>query len=347
MHNLELNLKKPELKDIWIELSKSCNHKCNYCFQSTEKGIDNNPNNLTEEQYLNILHQAIQMSINEVGIPGAGEPFHPQNIKLLFKILELNVNHNIHTTIFTHLDFFNEELIQKLNTYGDKITILAKFNSLKHELQDWFDGVKGYGKKRDEVLQLLYKYNFNDNKRLGFVTSVMTKNYDEMPDILRYCRKNNVIPDIDVLLPCGRGKDNPLNPSDDEIRNMYKKLSKIDKKEFGKKWEPTCSYLGEYSCNRYNHHLYIDKEGNVRPCLGAYGVKLGNINTKPLKEMWNSREMRVIQQRMYDGKCTECKKFETKKCNSCLGRFVKNLNNKDLINTGYVHTIGCWGFQEK
>ena len=94
---------------------------------------------------------------------------------------------------------------------------------------------------------------------------------------------------------------------------MYELLSKIDNEEFGKKWEPTCSYPGEYSCNRYNHHLYIDKEGEVRPCLGALNVSLGNIKNKSLKEMWDSKEMQLIRSRNYDGKCLDCGKFQSKK----------------------------------
>jgi len=252
----------------------------------------------------------------------------------------------MHTTIFTHLGFLNEELIKKLNKYGDNITLLAKFNSFKPEVQDEFDNVPGYTKKREEILNLLFKYKFNDKKRLGFVTSIMTINYDEIPKIFRYCRKNNIIPDIDNLLPRGRGCKSPFNPSNKKLKTMYELLSKIDKKEFKKIWENYSSYVGEHSCNRYCHHLFITKTGDVHPCIGSSNVLLGNIKNKSLKEMWNSQEMKIIRTRAYDGKCVECKLFIEGKCHSCLGRYTKNLNNQNLKETGKVHTTGCFGFKE-
>ena len=344
MHNLDLKLKQPELKDIWIEVGQSCDHRCKNCFESTEKGIDKNPKNLKIGEIINTIDQAIKMGINEVGIPGAGEPFHPENIDTTLKIIEHDFKFGIHTTIFTHIGFFNEELIKNLNKYGDKLTLLVKFNSFKPEVQDSFDEIKGYTIKRKKILDLLFKYKFNDGKRLGFVTSIMTINYDEIPEIFRFCRKNNLIIDIDNLLPKGRGKKSKYNISDKKMKVMYNLLSDIDKSEFKRKWEPTCSYIGEYSCNRYCHHLFIDKTGNVYPCIGSRNVLLGNVKNKKLIDMWNSSEMKIIRGRCYDGKCYDCKLFIDNKCNSCLGRYTQNLDNSDLLKTRKVHTTGCFAY---
>ncbi len=347
MHNLDLKLKKSKLKDIWIEVGQSCDHRCKNCFESTEKGIDKDPENLTEKQILNTINQAIEMGINEVGIPGAGEPFHPENQNITLKIIQYNHQKNIHTTVFTHLGFLNEELIRKLNEYGDKLTLLAKFNSFKPDVQDTFDNAPGYTKKREEILKLLFKYKFNDGKRLGFVTSVMTINIDEIPEIFRYCRKNNIIVDIDNLLPRGRGIKSPFNPSNKKLKEVYEILSKIDKEEFfNKEWEPTCSYVGAYSCNRYCHHLYITKKGNVHPCIGSFNVLLGNIKNEKLKDIWNKREMKLIRTKCYDGKCLQCDLFIKGLCNSCLGRYTENLTNDNLLKTGKIHTSGCWVFKQ-
>lgn len=346
MHNLDLKLNESQLKDIWIEVSQSCNHRCRNCFEATEKGMDNSPDNLTDEQLLDTINQAIGMGANEIGIPGAGEPFHPKNINTIFKIIKNNHAKDVHTTIFTHLEFFDEELVKKLDKYGGKVTLLAKFNSFKNEVQDWFDNVEGYGEKRDKVLKLLFKYKFNDGKRLGLVTSVMTFNYDEIPEIFRYCRKNNIVVDMDPLLPRGRGINNPFNPTSEKLKAMYQLLSKIDKEEFNGNWEPTCNYVGPLACNRYKHHLYITKTGTCHPCIGSIHVLLGNVKSKKLKEVWNSSEMKIIKARNYDGKCLNCALFIKGKCNSCLGRYTENLNNDDLQKTGKVHTIGCWAFTE-
>ena len=127
---------------------------------------------------------------------------------------------------------------------------------------------------------------------------------------------------------------------------MYKTLSKLDLEEFGKKWEPTGAYIGENSCNRYCHHLFITKTGEVHPCIGSKEVNLGNIKNKRLEEMWNSPEMKIIRERKYEGKCIKCRLFIENKCNSCLGRYTKNLNNNYLNKTGKVYTTGCFGFKK-
>lgn len=344
MHNLDLKLKHPALKDIWLMLGQSCDHRCKNCFESTKQGLDNDPDNLSDEQLIRVIDEAIAMGINEVGIPGAGEPFHPKNIKTLFKIIEHNYKKGIHTTIFTHTGFFNEEIVKRLDKYGDKITLLVKFNSFKPKVQDGFDNAPGYTKRREKNLGLLFKYGFNDGKRLGFVTSIMTINYDELPDILRYARKNNIIVDIDNILPRGRGCNSPYRPSDEKLKKIFQKLSKIDFQEFGIRWTPNATYIGEFSCNRYNHSLFINKKGDVNPCIGSSNIKLGNVLDKSLKSIWNTPEMKIISEEKYDGKCTSCKLFIDEKCHSCLGRYTKNLNNKNLLKTCKVHTIGCFGY---
>ncbi|MFC1723971.1 radical SAM protein [Nanoarchaeota archaeon] len=347
MHNLDLNLKESQLKDIWIEVSQSCDHRCRNCFEGTEKGIDNDPENLSDDQLLNTINQAISMGATEIGIPGAGEPFHPKNIDTIFKVIENNFAKGVHTTIFTHLGFFDEELVKKLDKFGDKITLLAKFNSFKPEVQDWFDDVKGYGKKRDKILKLLFKYSFNDGKRLGLVTSIMTFNYDEIPKIFRFCRENKILVDMDPLLPRGRGINNPLSPSPEKLKEMYHQLSKIDKEEFDNSWTPTCNYIGPYACDRYKHHMYVTKTGTCHPCIGSTPILLGNVKDKKLKELWDSPEMKIIRSKKYNGKCLDCTLFIKGKCNSCLGRYTENLNNENLTKTGKVHTVGCWGFIKK
>ena len=89
--------------------------------------------------------------------------------------------------------------------------------------------------------------------------------------------------------------------------------------------------------------MFINKTGEVHPCIGSRGVFLGNVKEKSLGDMWNSPEMKLIRARAYDGKCSTCNLFVEGKCNSCLGRYTKDLTNQDLLSTEKVHTTGCFG----
>jgi radical SAM protein with 4Fe4S-binding SPASM domain len=146
-----------------------------------------------------------------------------------------------------------------------------------------------------------------------------------------------------------------------EIEKKLEALQKIDKEEYGVEWELSQSYIGT-ACDRYSYHMYIDQYGEIRPCIGAMDVKLGNVKTgnNSLEKAWNSKEMQIIRARNYKGKCMNCTNFTEPeeqrtnmagtikyKCNSCLGRRTKNLTNEFLLNKGYVFTIGCWNHRPK
>lgn len=54
------------------------------------------------------------MGVEDVGIPGAGEPLLPRNRKLTFKILEKCKDLGFYVTLFTTGEFINEEIANRL-----------------------------------------------------------------------------------------------------------------------------------------------------------------------------------------------------------------------------------------
>jgi hypothetical protein len=116
--------------------------------------------------------------------------------------------------------------------------------------------------------------------------------------------------------------------------------------------------------------MYINQYGDIRPCIGAMDVNLGNIREgTTLEQAWDTPEMQIIRSRNYKGKCgDECANFAEideertaeagtikHKCNSCLGRRTGTqiidgkeksiLTNKYLLEKGCVPTVGCWNFR--
>jgi MoaA/NifB/PqqE/SkfB family radical SAM enzyme len=223
--------------------------------------------------------------------------------------------------------------------------------------------IVGYGNARNRAIEILRAKGFNDREkslakygrksRMALVTSIMTtedgglSNIDEIEEIHRFCRENNIIFDCDSVLKRGRGSACELCSSDEQIKKVQLQLQRIDREKYDEVWEISQSYIGTI-CDRYMHHLYVNQYGDVRPCIGAMDVVLGNIHVDTLETAWNSREMRIIRERKYSGKCgDECANFAEGKCNSCLGRRTKELTNESLIKQGSVETIGCWNFKQK
>ena len=344
-----------ELRSMWIEIPGWCDLFCSYCFASTRK-IDRDPNNLTIEEYQKLIHAFSEMKGKDIGIPGSGEPFHKDeqmgvsNCDLTLEILECCKEHGICLTIFTTGHWIDKKLAERLLNYD--VVLLVKYNSMNPAVQNQLVGSPhklDYAKERDHALLQLMALGFNEpafNKksRLGLVTSVMNANKDELPELLRFARRHNLIFDCDTILERGRGKsfdDQGGSPSDSEMLEVFKRLQQIDAEEFGNRWDIARSYIGT-CCDRFRHHLYISKTGNVHPCVGATSVDLGNIRTSSLSECWNNPVMKTIRNHQYVGKCSECLNFIEEKCYSCLGRCTENLNSDHILRDGCVRTIGCW-----
>lgn len=353
------------LQSLWIELPGKCNLACSYCYACGGEKLDKS-RLLTWAQYDSILTQAKAIGVDSIGIPGAGEPLLPKkngNIKLTMRFLRRCNELGFFVTLFTTGQFITKKLAQEL--YNLPVEIMLKGNSLDPETQDEFVSNPetgqirtGYGEARNKAIDILINAGFTNEEecqkrynrptRLALVTSIMTSeddgpsNYNEMANILRRCRKDNIIFDCDSLLKRGRGANCSLCTADQEIKAKLLELQEVDAREYNRHWELSQSYVGTV-CDRYMHHLYINQYGEIRPCIGAMDVNLGNIKESTLKEAWTSREMTIIRNRQYGGVCgTDCQNFAEGKCNSCLGRRSTNLTNKFLTKKGFVDTIGCW-----
>jgi MoaA/NifB/PqqE/SkfB family radical SAM enzyme len=353
-----------KLQSVWIELPGYCNLACSYCYACGGEKLEVE-RLLSWDDYCRLLVEAKNLGIDSVGVPGAGEPFIPSNRDLAMKFLYKCQEFGMFVTIFSTGEFISEELAEEL--FNLPVEIMIKGNTLKPELQDRFVSdpsrsrkIAGYGEKRNRAIEILMRQGFNNKEkcqsrfgrpsRMALVTSIMTSehgeisNLSEIADILRFCRRNNIIFDCDTVLKRGRGASCDLCTSDQELKGKLLELQIIDREEFGNLWEISPGYVGT-ACDRYMHHLYINQYGEIRPCIGAMDVVLGNVRSTKLEEAWVSKEMLIIRQRKYSGECAKCGHFARGDCNSCLGRHTINLNNSNLLMKGSVETIGCWNFQ--
>jgi MoaA/NifB/PqqE/SkfB family radical SAM enzyme len=342
---------------MWIEIPAWCDLYCQYCFAGTRR-TDQDANNLSADDYRKVIASFAEMGGRDVGIPGAGEPFFRDdqmgvsNCKLTLDILEACKTAGLCLTIFTTAHWIDIALAEHLAEYD--VVLLVKYNSMDEKIQNALVGLNGrsalnYAQQRDHALLLLMAAGFDEpafgkKSRLGIVTSVMNANKYELPALLRFARKHNLIFDCDTILERGRGKsfdEAGGSPRDHDMREIFKNLQRIDAEEFGNHWDISRSYIGT-CCDRFRHHLYVSKTGDVSPCVGATDVHLGNIRTEPLHACWEAPAMKVIREHKYVGKCAECANFQEEKCYSCLGRCTARLSESQIAKDGCVHTVGCW-----
>lgn len=331
-----------QLKELWLEVGPACHLACSYCFSAAGGTILHN-NGISLAQYLDVLAQFKDLGGKFVGMPGFGEPFHSQNIKTTLGILEKAARLGLRSHVFSAGDLITDDIARKLKDMS--VSLGIKFNSFNPGLQDSLVNSPGYSERRDKALKILARLRFNcpetrGRTLLAFVTSVMRRNHKEIPSIYRFCRENNIFPDMDsMLLPFGRA--DLITAEDEQIaKRTFAILRKIDEEEYGYRWESNSPCYAGAACDRCYYHLYIDYRGNISPCLGANKkeVYLGNVGRQSLEEMWASPLMKKIRQRDYAGKCAECAHFKNNTCNSCLGRFASELS------VARIDTKGCWNF---
>ena len=240
------------LQTLWVELPGFCNLACSYCYACGGEDVTKD-NLLSWGDYENILSQVKQEGVDSIGIPGAGEPFLCGNKELTLKFISRCAEMGIYVTLFTSGEFIDEELADKLCLLP--VEIMLKCNTLSPELQDRFVSdvsrgrvISGYGEKRNRAIDILIRKGFNNEKecmekfgrksRMALVTSIMTdddsdlSNLEEIADILRFCRRNNIIFDCDSILKRGRGAKCNLCAGDEQLRDKLLELQKIDKEEF-------------------------------------------------------------------------------------------------------------------
>lgn len=308
--------------------------------------------------------QTTEIVRGKVAIPGAGEPFHPLNRELVLSLIRSANSCGLHITIFTTGHWIDDALAAELLPLD--VVLLVKRNSGKREVQNALVGKPAdhtFFDQREEALRRLMDAGFNkpygrpgspeyQETRLGVVTSIMRENINELEDLLRFARTNNIIFDCDTILERGRGGKCRQRLTDQMTERGFKILQKLDRKKWKRRWEISSTYVGT-ACDRHRHHLYVDRRGFIYPCVGCledkeHGIDpiiLGNIKNGPqaLLEAWTSPIMaQVIRPWNYEGPCKECAKPEEGVCFSCLGRFRDSLVTLTKDSTEPITTIGCW-----
>jgi MoaA/NifB/PqqE/SkfB family radical SAM enzyme len=325
-----------------------CNLKCPSCFIETE---DKQFKELTIEQYYNILDEAKDLGIKTIKISGAGEPLLDHRI---FHIAKYIRKLGMKCVIYTNGTFFGDDdlsyKIHKLkacdlikNILELDISIVLKYNSFKPDVQDYLVGVKGSGEKIQKGLNNLLKMDFNrkGTSKLAIQSILTPYNIEEIPELYRFARRNNIFPYFETVLKKGSASENSnIYLTDDQIKDIFLQLLEIDKKEFHIEWFPAPSFVG-FFCTELYYGMFIDNFGYLKPCAGIH-VQLDNYNNKSLKELWSNDlliKLRNVDENI-KGNCKDCV-HRLKSCfYGCRGDAF--LNTNDIF--GAYHE--CWWNKE-
>ncbi len=289
------------LLSLELELSRACNLRCLYCYAESGTPPENE---LTLDEIYNIIDQAIELGARKIIILGGGEPLlYPD----LFPVIDAIQSKGASADLFTNGMFITPEKAQAL--YDRGVSVVIKMNSRKAEVQDYLAGREGAFEAIEKGLSHLKAAGYPDKDHtLGVETIVCQQNYDELPDLWRWARKQSIIPYVEMMTLQGRAKANPdLEVPSHEVMKLFEVLSNIDRDEFGNNWTPHPP-LAASQCARHEYSCTVTSTGEINPCPGV-SVTVGNIREQSLAEIIKTspviQDLRSIRERI-KGPCFEC-----------------------------------------
>lgn len=268
-----------KLLTLRLETSLSCNMKCRYCAWDSGKPLDYE---IEFNDLIRCINDGIELGIKSVVIIGGGEP----TIYHYFRELISYINDNgLIPVVITNGLTMSSELAQFL--FDNNTSVLLKYDSLREDVQDYLSGMSGaYAKIQAGLKNLLaagYTSNQEDGLRLGLSFVATKQNIGEVTTIWKFCRENNIYPNMELLNPIGRTKDNAANliPNQQDIKKVINEIKEIDA-SFG------IESSNEPPCLQHLYSMYLNVQGYIQPC-GAIRIKKFKYDDYPtLKECYDN-----------------------------------------------------------
>jgi radical SAM protein with 4Fe4S-binding SPASM domain len=289
------------LLSMELELSRTCNLRCVYCYAASGKPLENE---LTLIEIEDAVEQAAQLGAKKIIVLGGGEPLlYPQ----LLEVLDCIVNKNLVVDLFTNGTLITSDFARELYLRG--VGVVIKMNSRKAAIQDFLADREGTYTAINKGLVALQEAGYPDEDHsLGIETIICRQNYDELPDLWRWARRQEIVPYVEAMTLQGRATKHPeLEVPPDEIKTLFETLARIDSEELGCNWTPHPPLVAS-QCARHEYSCTITSNGEVHPCPGV-NISAGNIRDQKLADiLTNSKmiqELRNIRTNI-KGQCAAC-----------------------------------------
>lgn len=309
---------------VHIDISSFCNEKCVHCYipKDIKKHI------MSRELFNNILDQCIENKVINVTISG-GEPMMNPNI---LQFISRCRDNNMSVNLLSNLTLLSDRLLEEFKR-NPLLSIQTSLYSMDAKTHDSITGIVGSFHKTKKAIEKLCEHNIP----MQINCPIMRQNKDNYKDVLIWAHSLNIEASSDYMLfgsyDCSRSNlQNRLNIA--EIEDIIKRSQPQDVDEaVGDKDEdsPICSVCSNSIC--------ISNIGEVYPCEGWQHLKVGNIKTTPLKEIWENsstiKELRGLKIKDFP-ECVSC--VNKAYCSICL---IRNANESVDGNYREINPYFC------
>ncbi|HEX2927840.1 MAG TPA: radical SAM protein [Ruminiclostridium sp.] len=285
-----------------LDTNYNCNLQCAYCY-SYLKHDSENPLSMKIGDAKNIIDQASELGLKSIVYLGGGEPTLYPNF---WELVEHMGKKDIIPVIFTNGLTMNDEYAKRLYDLG--ASIIVKFDG-SEETQDKLTG-EGTYKKIRSAMETLVKYGFNENRgdnvtRLGAAPCICNVNYNEIPEMWRFLRKNFIFPDFERATSIGNATDS-IAINEEQVQKLLETLRSVDENEFNFSWQTPYSAIPGHNCYIYLSGCHITADKFVALCPEMPPV--GNLSESSLKQILTSEPFcstRHIEKNI-EGPCKDC-----------------------------------------
>ena len=268
------------MSGIYLAAGPDCNFNCRGCFLHTP-GAQNGLR-LTLEEMRAAVDFARSRGGEVVVFAGKGEPVMDPSLPL---ILEHITEIGMRSVVFTNGTLITKKWSELLLTAG---SVIAKRNSMNPVVQNDLAGVDG----ADAVMWQGVNHLLAARDRLtqrgvrvgdvGFDSYISRKNANDLPEVLRFCRRNAIIPYFEAFIELGQNPEmvSHMALSQAELTQLFLTLQKIDIDEFEieTKLVSGMRTYGQPPCDKWGHMVSVTAEGRVQACICGFEATYGSIH---------------------------------------------------------------------
>jgi len=316
------------LSRISLETSRDCNLRCIYCYARSGRS---RTGGLSDADIRHVIREAVALGMQKVFVVGGGEPLlRPSMTSRGESPIEFANSLGCYCCLYTNAVAVDGRVAQWLA--DREVSVVAKLNSLRANVQDRLAGVPGSAKRIMEGIEALIAAGLNKSSpsRLGLQTVVCRQNYDEIPRLWHWMRQRNIIPEVEIPKPQGRARENkellsfPDSEAPGKYKDLFEELLRIDRIYYRYDWIPHPPFAA-ISCDLCLTGCYVNEDGGVQLCAGVeheYGyLRVGRHGAKgaTLREILQGKEfhrVRDLRQHLTQS-CKGCQLLDV--CYGCRG----------------------------
>ena len=316
------------LQRISIELSRRCNLRCVYCYADSSSERDAG---LSDGELRAVIDEAVALGACLVSIVGGGEPLLRESLLAEGRsCIDYANGLGCYCCLYSNCTLIDAHAARWLAARD--VSVVGKLNSLRPSLQDELAAVPGSAAMIMRGIEQLLAAGLGrpHPSRLGLETIICRQNYDEIPDLWRWMRDRNIVPEVEIPTPQGRAKANgprlyfDAQEAPQRYRELFEELLRIDRASYGFDWIPHPPFAA-LSCQLFYTNCYVNARGGVQPCAGVdreYGqlrVGPGRDGGRPLGEILQGepfRKLRRVHQHLA-APCAGCELLHS--CYGCRG----------------------------